>query len=106
MSPPSSALQRAIDAIGQELDEQLARLEARRKVLEAARLRQRTKLRHGDAARGPAAAPASRTTAATSMPAKPATRHGVLLDYLPEDYLLVVDESHVHAAPGARNAGR
>ena len=39
---PIERLQRAIEAIGHELDKHLAQLEARGKVLEAARLRQRT----------------------------------------------------------------
>ena len=87
-------MQRAIEAIGQELDEQLTRLEARGKVLEAARLRQRTNfdmemLRETGGCTG--IENYSRHLNAREAGDPP----WVLLDYLPEDYLLVVDESHV-----------
>ena len=91
---PIERLARAIEAIGQELDEQLARLEARGKVLEAARLRQRTNfdmemLRETGSCTG--IENYSRHLNAREAGDPP----WVLLDYLPEDYLLVVDESHV-----------
>src|SRR5918911_814914 len=84
----------AISTIEQELEERLAELEGQGKVLEAQRLRMRTNYdiemmrqvgfcsgienysRHIDA-RPPGSAPAT------------------LLDYFPEDFLLVIDESHV-----------
>ncbi|MFC5287887.1 excinuclease ABC subunit UvrB [Actinokineospora guangxiensis] len=87
-------LERAIKAIEQELEERLAELERKGKLLEAQRLRMRTSYdiemmrqvgfcsgienysRHVDG-RGPGTAPAT------------------LLDYFPEDFLLVIDESHV-----------
>ena len=91
---PIERLQRAIEAIGQELDEHLARLDARGKVLEAARLRQRTNfdmemLRETGSCTG--IENYSRHLNAREAGDSP----WVLLDYLPEDYLLVVDESHV-----------
>ncbi|ULE32600.1 excinuclease ABC subunit UvrB [Mycobacterium sp. IDR2000157661] len=84
----------AISTIEQELEERLAELEGQGKLLEAQRLRMRTNYdiemmrqvgfcsgienysRHIDG-RGPGTAPAT------------------LIDYFPEDFLLVIDESHV-----------
>lgn len=84
----------AISSIERELEERLAELEGQGKLLEAQRLRMRTNYdiemmrqvgfcsgienysRHIDG-RGPGTAPAT------------------LLDYFPEDFLLVIDESHV-----------
>ena len=84
----------AISTIEQELEERLAELEGQGKLLEAQRLRMRTNYdvemmrqvgfcsgienysRHIDA-RGPGTPPAT------------------LLDYFPEDFLMVIDESHV-----------
>ncbi|HEY6744030.1 MAG TPA: excinuclease ABC subunit UvrB, partial [Lapillicoccus sp.] len=86
-------MERAIDRIEKELEERLAELEKQNKLLEAQRLRMRTKYdiemmrqvgfcsgienysRHID---GRAAGEPSFT----------------LLDYFPEDFLLVIDESH------------
>ena len=42
-----------------------------------------------------ASAPASRTTRATSTAAQPGEPPHTLLDYFPDDFLLVIDESHV-----------
>ncbi len=42
-----------------------------------------------------ATAPASRTTPATSPAASPASRPYTLLDYFPNDFLTIIDESHV-----------
>jgi len=87
-------MERAIAGIEAELAERLAELEKQNKMLEAQRLRMRTTYdiemmrqvgfcsgienysRHIDG-RGPGSAP------------------NCLLDYFPEDYLLVIDESHV-----------
>ncbi|MCW2519559.1 MAG: Excinuclease subunit, partial [Mycobacterium sp.] len=84
----------AIASIEKELEERLAELEGQGKLLEAQRLRMRTNYdvemmkqvgfcsgienysRHIDG-RGPGTAPAT------------------LLDYFPEDFLMVIDESHV-----------
>ena len=85
---------KAVEAIKQELSERLADLENRGKLLEAQRLRMRTEYdlemieqvgfcsgienysRHMDG-RGPGTAPAT------------------LMDYFPEDFLTIIDESHV-----------
>jgi excinuclease ABC subunit B len=87
-------MERAIASIETELEDRLAELEGRGKLLEAQRLRMRTNYdvemmrqvgfcsgienysRHIDG-RGPGTAPAT------------------LIDYFPEDFLLVIDESHV-----------
>src|SRR5829696_8248888 len=87
-------MDRAITGIERELEERLAELERQHKLLEAQRLRMRTSYdiemmrqigtcsgienysRHIDA-RGPGSPP------------------HCLLDYFPEDFLLVIDESHV-----------
>ncbi len=87
-------MERAIGAIEAELEERLATLERQGKLLEAQRLRMRTAYdvemmrqvgfcsgienysRHIDG-RGPGTAPAT------------------LIDYFPDDFLLVIDESHV-----------
>jgi excinuclease ABC subunit B len=87
-------MERAIDGIEVELGERLAELEAEHRLLEAQRLRMRTTYdiemmrqigtcsgienysRHIDG-RGPGTPP------------------NCLLDYFPEDFLLVIDESHV-----------
>lgn len=88
------AMERAVRAIEAELEERLAQLENQGKLLEAQRLRMRTQYdiemirqvgfcsgienysRHIDG-RGPGTAPAT------------------LIDYFPDDFLLVIDESHV-----------
>src|SRR5690606_21105070 len=87
-------MERAISSIEAELEERLAELERQNKLLEAQRLRMRTSYdiemmrqigtcsgienysRHIDG-RAPGSAP------------------NTLLDYFPEDFLLVIDESHV-----------
>ena len=52
-------------------------------------------LRHRDDAPGRQLLRASRTTAGTSTAADRAPPPNTLLDYFPEDFLLVIDESHV-----------
>lgn len=91
---PAERLTAAVTTISQELDERLAQLEARGKVLEAARLRQRTNfdiemLRETGTCSGIENYSRHLNVRQTGDPP------WVLLDYLPEDYLLVVDESHV-----------
>ncbi len=91
---PPEELQRAMHDIEQELEERLTVLRAEQKLLEAQRLEQRTRYdlemiaevgycngienysRHMEG-RAPGSAPST------------------LLDYFPDDFLLVVDESHV-----------
>jgi excinuclease ABC subunit B len=95
-----SRLNRAIELIEAELEERLAELEAEGKLLEAARLKQRTNfdiemLRETGFCSG--VENYSRHLAGRAAGEQPWT----LMDYLPEDFLLVVDESHV-ALPQVR----
>src|SRR5579864_3913514 len=93
-------LNKAIKLIEQELEERLQELEAEGKLLEAARLKQRTNfdiemLRETGFCSG--VENYSRHLAGRAAGEQPWT----LMDYLPDDYLLVVDESHV-ALPQVR----
>jgi excinuclease ABC subunit B len=93
-------LSRAVELIEAELEERLRELEAEGKILEAARLKQRTNfdiemLRETGFCSG--VENYSRHLAGRDAGAQPWT----LMDYLPDDYLLVVDESHV-ALPQVR----
>src|SRR5690349_19095915 len=93
-------LNKSITAIEQELEERLKELDAEGKLLEAARLKQRTNfdiemLRETGFCSG--VENYSRHLAGRGPGEQPWT----LLDYLPEDFLLVVDESHV-ALPQVR----
>ncbi len=93
-------LGRAVELIEAELEERLRELEAEGKILEAARLKQRTNfdiemLRETGFCSG--VENYSRHLAGRDAGAQPWT----LMDYLPDDYLLVVDESHV-ALPQVR----
>ncbi|WP_069801692.1 excinuclease ABC subunit UvrB [Thermogemmatispora onikobensis] len=93
-------LNRAIESIQAELQERLAELEAEGKLLEAARLKQRTNfdiemLRETGICSG--IENYSRHLAGRAPGEPPWT----LLDYMPDDFLLVVDESHI-ALPQVR----
>ncbi len=93
-------LNASIEAIELELQERLQELEAEGKVLEAARLKQRTNfdiemLRETGFCSG--VENYSRHLAGRGPGEQPWT----LMDYLPNDFLLVVDESHV-ALPQVR----
>ena len=93
-------LNKSIELIEAELEERLAQLESEGKLLEAARLKQRTNfdiemLRETGFCSG--VENYSRHLAGRGAGEQPWT----LMDYLPDDYLLVVDESHV-ALPQVR----
>ncbi|TDA65851.1 MAG: excinuclease ABC subunit UvrB [Clostridia bacterium] len=87
-------MERALAAIEQELEERLAELRARDKLLEAQRLEQRTRydlemMREMGFCKG--IENYSRHLTGRQPGEPPYT----LLDYLPEDFLLFIDESHV-----------
>lgn len=93
-------LQRAIESIQQELEEQLAVLESAGKVLEAARLKQRTlydleMLQEAGYCSG--IENYSRHISGRAEGEPPWT----LLDYFPDDFLMFIDESHM-ALPQVR----
>src|SRR6266853_2063620 len=93
-------LNKSIELIEDELEVRLAELEAEGKLLEAARLKQRTNfdiemLRETGFCSG--VENYSRHLAGRGAGEQPWT----LMDYMPDDYLLVVDESHV-ALPQVR----
>ncbi|MCT1429158.1 excinuclease ABC subunit UvrB [Brachybacterium muris] len=87
-------LARAIDSIEVELEQRLEELEGQQKLLEAQRLRMRTShdlemLRQTGSTNG--VENYSRHLDGRA----PGTAPNTLLDYFPEDFLLVIDESHV-----------
>ncbi|MHB0857762.1 MAG: excinuclease ABC subunit UvrB [Anaerolineae bacterium] len=91
---PQEKLGMALEAIEQELDEQLALLRREEKLLEAQRLEQRTRydmemLREVGYCSG--VENYSRHLSQRQAGEPPWT----LLDYFPEDYLLFIDESHM-----------
>jgi excinuclease ABC subunit B len=97
---PAEMLERAIVTIQEELDERLKWMEERNQLLEAQRLQQRTRfdlemLRETGICLG--IENYSRHLSGRAPGEPPWT----LLDYLPDDYLMFVDESHV-AVPQAR----
>src|SRR5438034_346844 len=91
---PRQKLLRALDAIGEELEERVAWFESQGKLLEAQRLRQRTlfdmeMMRETGSCAG--IENYSRHLTGRRAGQEPYT----LMDFLPEDTLVVVDESHV-----------
>jgi len=88
------ALERAIGSIAEELDEQLEHFQRQGLLVEADRLGRRTRY-DLELMRATGFCPGienySRHLDGRQVGERPAT----LLDYLPEDFLLVVDESHV-----------
>ena len=96
----AATLQRACRGIEDELQEQLAKFQSEGKLLEAQRLRSRTEhdlemLEQTGFCAG------IENYSAHLDGRKPGERPYTLLDYFPEDYLVVIDESHV-AVPQVR----
>lgn len=87
-------LQRAMVAIEDELREQLARLRDEGKILEAARLEQRTMF-DLEMMRETGFCNGVENYARHLSGREPGSRPWTLLDYFPDDFLLFVDESHV-----------
>jgi excinuclease ABC subunit B len=93
-------LNRAIAAIEEELGGRLNELEAEGKLLEAARLRQRTNF-DIEMLRETGICSGIENYSRHLSGRQPGDQPWTLLDYFPDDYLLVVDESHV-ALPQVR----
>ncbi len=88
------ALQRAINAIDDELREQLKILENAGKLVEADRLRRRTRY-DLELLRATGFCPGIENYSRHLDGRAPGSQPATLLNYLPEDFLLVIDESHV-----------
>ncbi len=86
-------MERALKTIREELDERLAELHKQGKELEAQRLTMRTTYDLEMLTKS-ACAQASRTIRGI-LTAAPGTPPHTLLDFFPDDFLLVIDESHV-----------
>ncbi|TYP57780.1 excinuclease ABC subunit UvrB [Thermosediminibacter litoriperuensis] len=91
---PRDKLEAAIKSIKEELEERLAELRAQGKLLEAARLEQRTNfdiemLRETGYCKG------IENYSRHLTGRKPGEPPFTLLDYFPRDYLIIIDESHV-----------
>jgi len=89
-----SRLERAIGAIEVELQERLAELEARGRSLEAQRLRMRTAY-DLEMLREVGTCPGIENYSRHLDGRAPGEPPYTLLDYFPDDYLTIVDESHV-----------
>ena len=87
-------INRAADTIGEELEERLAVLEQVGKLLEKQRLEQRTRY-DMEALREFGVCPGIENYSRHIDGRKPGERPYTLFDYFPDDFLLVVDESHV-----------
>lgn len=91
---PDERMEKALISIQRELDDQLDRLRSENKLLEAQRLEQRTKYdleMMQELGYCSGIENYSRHLAGREAGSRPYT----LLDYFPDDYLMVVDESHV-----------
>ncbi|MBI4513276.1 MAG: excinuclease ABC subunit UvrB [Gemmatimonadetes bacterium] len=87
-------LRRAIQAIGQELGERLKELRAEGKLLEAQRLEHRTRY-DLEMLREVGWCPGIENYSRHLSGRRPGERPTCLLDYFPQDHLVIVDESHV-----------
>ncbi|GAB2604014.1 excinuclease ABC subunit UvrB [Streptomyces capparidis] len=87
-------MERAVSGIERELEEQLARMEKQGKLLEAQRLRMRTTY-DIEMMRQIGTCSGIENYSRHIDGRDPGTAPHTLLDYFPEDFLLVIDESHV-----------
>jgi len=87
-------LEEAIRSIERELEERLRELRAQGKLLEAQRLEQRTRY-DLELLREIGHCPGIENYSRHLSGRKPGQRPFCLLDYFPEDFLMVIDESHV-----------
>jgi excinuclease ABC subunit B len=88
------AVLRAIDAIQRELHERVAWFRERGKIVEAERIERRTRY-DLELLRATGFCPGIENYSRHLDGRQPGEAPATLLDYLPEDFLLVVDESHV-----------
>jgi len=91
---PQEKVQRAVRSISEELDERVGQLEGEGRLLEAQRIKQRTKFdleMLGQTGFVAGIENYSRYLSDREPGEQPAT----LLDYFPDDFLLFVDESHI-----------
>src|SRR5262245_14559478 len=91
---PEPRLQVALAAIREELEERVTQFKAEGKLLEAQRLRQRTEY-DLEMLSTIGTCPGVENYSRHLSGRAPGERPGCLLDFFPEDFLLVVDESHV-----------
>ncbi len=89
-----SRLEMAIESIEQELEERLTELKKSGRLLEAQRLAQRTRF-DIEMMREFGYCPGIENYSRHLSGREPGTRPYCLLDYFPEDYLMIIDESHV-----------
>ncbi len=91
---PADKLRVAVETIGAEMEERVAWLEEQGRVLEAARLRQRTTF-DLEMIRELGFCSGIENYSRHLAGREPGSRPWTLLDYFPPDWLLVVDESHM-----------
>jgi excinuclease ABC subunit B len=87
-------MERAVDGIERELEQRLAELEKQGKLLEAQRLRMRTTY-DIEMMRQIGSCSGIENYSMHFDQREPGSAPNTLLDYFPEDFLLVIDESHV-----------
>ncbi|MCR5348762.1 MAG: excinuclease ABC subunit UvrB [Bacilli bacterium] len=87
-------IEAACETIGQELEERLAYFRKEGKLLEAERLEMRTR-QDMESMREFGRCPGIENYSRHIDGRKPGQRPFTLIDYMPEDYLLLLDESHV-----------
>ncbi|MCA9729324.1 MAG: excinuclease ABC subunit UvrB [Candidatus Eisenbacteria bacterium] len=93
-STPEELLARAVEGIQAELEERLTHLKAGGKLLEAQRLQMRTRY-DLEMLREVGHCPGIENYSRHLAGREPGSRPTCLLDYFPDDYLFIVDESHV-----------
>ena len=91
---PAAKVEKAIRTIGEELEERLEELRANGKNFEATRLKQRAKY-DLELLREVGYCPGIENYSRHFDGREPGQRPFTLMDYFPDDFLLVIDESHV-----------
>ncbi len=91
---PRPRIERAIDGILRELEDRVHELESQNKLVEAQRLNQRTRY-DMEMLREIGHCSGIENYSRHISGREPGSRPWVLLDYFPDDYLMIIDESHV-----------